>query len=170
MPLGRAANALVLIVPLCIGNSVFFWWFMRSLFEGEFRLDRWAFAALIAVLALGLGRIATGGGRAPLIHNMLVVVRCRQSCRSADAGGRREAGGAGVEGRAAIRLLTHYLLRSAQGLYRYGSGQAYGNHEWDVGDSECASGVSRGLIGLITPTTPISLKAFAPHRRDWRDD
>src|SRR6516164_11385168 len=27
--------AMVPIVPLCIGNSVFFWWFVRSLFEDE---------------------------------------------------------------------------------------------------------------------------------------
>jgi AraC-like DNA-binding protein len=66
--------AKVPIVPLCIGNSVFFWWFVRSLLEDEFRLDRWAFAPLIAVLALGLGRIATGDGRAPTVNSTIVIV------------------------------------------------------------------------------------------------
>ena len=66
--------AMVPIVPLCIGNSVFFWWFVRSLFEDEFRFDRWAFAPLIAVLALGLGRIATGDGRTPMLNSTIVVV------------------------------------------------------------------------------------------------
>lgn len=65
---------MVPIVPLCIGNSVFFWWFVRSLFEDEFRFDRWAFAPLIAVLALGLGRIATGGGRTPTLNSTIIVV------------------------------------------------------------------------------------------------
>src|SRR6516225_3773374 len=65
---------MVPIVPLCIGNSVLFWWFVRSLFGDEFQFDRWAFAPLIAVLALGLGRIATGNGRAPILNGMIVVV------------------------------------------------------------------------------------------------
>jgi AraC-like DNA-binding protein len=66
--------ATVPIVPLCIGNSVLFWWFVRSLFEDEFRFDRWAFAPLIAVLALGLGRIATGHGRAPMLNSTFVIL------------------------------------------------------------------------------------------------
>src|SRR5262249_32116291 len=65
---------MVPIVPLCIGNSVFFWWFVRSLFEDDFRFDRWALAPLIAVLALGLGRIATGGGRTPTLNSTIIVV------------------------------------------------------------------------------------------------
>ena len=66
---------MVPIVPLCIGNSVFFWWFVRSLFEDDFRFDRWALAPLIGILALGLGRIATGHGRAPMLNSAMVVVQ-----------------------------------------------------------------------------------------------
>jgi AraC-like DNA-binding protein len=62
------------IVPLCMSNSVLFWWFVRSLFEDEFRFDRWALAPLIAVLALGLGRIATAHGGAPMLNSTIVVV------------------------------------------------------------------------------------------------
>jgi AraC-like DNA-binding protein len=62
------------IVPLCIGNSVFFWWFIRSLFEDDFRLNRWAVAPLILALVVGLGRITTGGGAAPAINHTLVIV------------------------------------------------------------------------------------------------
>ena len=66
---------MVPIVPLCIGNSVFFWWFVRSLFEDDFRFDRWALAPLIGIMTLGLGRIATGHGRAPMLNSAIVVVQ-----------------------------------------------------------------------------------------------
>jgi hypothetical protein len=63
------------IVPPCIGNSVFFWWFVRSLFEDDFQFDRWALAPFVGILALGLGRIATGNGGTPMVNGAMVVAR-----------------------------------------------------------------------------------------------
>lgn len=46
-----------LLLPLCIGNSVFFWWFALALLEDDFRLEALHVGVLLVVLILGFTRI-----------------------------------------------------------------------------------------------------------------
>src|SRR5712692_5066928 len=67
-----------LLLPLCIGNSVFFWWFALALLEDDFRLEAVHVGVLIAVLALGFARVgarikefAAPGQALAVIHNLI---------------------------------------------------------------------------------------------------
>ncbi len=72
------ANSLLL--PLCIGNSVFFWWFALALLEDDFRLEALHVGVLFVVLTLGFARIgahineyAAAGQVLAAIHNLIVL-------------------------------------------------------------------------------------------------
>ena len=69
-----------LLLPLCIGNGVFFWWFALSLLEDDFRLEAPHVGVLVAVLALGFARagihIAGGAAVGPVlavVHNLILL-------------------------------------------------------------------------------------------------
>ena len=69
-----------LLLPLCIGNSVFFWWFALALLEDDFRLEAKHFGVLIAVLALGFARVAAHivdyiavRQALAIVHNLIIL-------------------------------------------------------------------------------------------------
>jgi AraC-like DNA-binding protein len=77
-PGGWGAGSLLL--PLCIGNSVFFWWFALALLEDDFRLEAVHVGVLIAVLALGFARVgahiverAALGQALAVVHNLIIL-------------------------------------------------------------------------------------------------
>ena len=77
-PEGWGASSLLL--PLCVGNSVFFWWFALALLEDGFRLEAVHVGVLIAVLALGFARVgahiierAALGQSLAVIHNLVIL-------------------------------------------------------------------------------------------------
>jgi AraC-like DNA-binding protein len=77
-PGGWGASSLLL--PLCIGNSVFFWWFALALLEDDFRLEAVHVGVLIAVLALGFARVAAHtsehvalGQALAVVHNLIIL-------------------------------------------------------------------------------------------------
>jgi AraC-like DNA-binding protein len=63
-----------LLLPLCIGNSVFFWWFALALLEDDFRLEAVHVGVLVAVLALGFARIAAYNAQYASLAQALAVV------------------------------------------------------------------------------------------------
>ena len=76
-PGGWGARSLLL--PLCIGNSVFFWWFALALLEDDFRLEAVHVGVLIAVLALGFARVGARiiehdalGQALAVAHNLII--------------------------------------------------------------------------------------------------
>ncbi|WP_291842475.1 hypothetical protein [Bradyrhizobium sp.] len=73
-------GATSLLVPLCIGNSVFFWWFALALLEDDFRLETLHVGVLLVVLTLGFARIgahinelAAPGQALAVIHNLIIL-------------------------------------------------------------------------------------------------
>jgi len=69
-----------LLLPLCIGNSVFFWWFALALLEDDFRLEAVHVGVLITVLALGFARVgarisefAAPGQALAVVHNLIIL-------------------------------------------------------------------------------------------------
>ncbi len=75
------SGAEALLLPLCIGNSVFFWWFALALLEDDFRLEAVHVGVLIAVLALGFARVgahiierAALGQSLAVIHNLVILI------------------------------------------------------------------------------------------------
>lgn len=69
-----------LLLPLCIGNSVFFWWFALALLDDDFRLEAVHAGVLIAVLALGFARFgsrlleyAALGQALAIVHNLIIL-------------------------------------------------------------------------------------------------
>ena len=69
-----------LLLPLCIGNSVFFWWFALALLEDDFHLEAVHVGVLIAVLALGFARVgarinefAAPGQALAVVHNLIIL-------------------------------------------------------------------------------------------------
>jgi AraC-like DNA-binding protein len=73
-------SASSLLLPLCIGNSVFFWWFALALLEDDFRLEAVHVGVLIAVLALGFARVrarmiehAALGQALAVVHNLIIL-------------------------------------------------------------------------------------------------
>jgi len=69
-----------LLLPLCIGNSVFFWWFALALLEDDFRLEALHVGVLVVVLTLGFARIgahindyAAPGQALAVVHNLIIL-------------------------------------------------------------------------------------------------
>ena len=69
-----------LLIPLCIGNGVFFWWLARALLDDDFRIGRLEVAVLATVLALGFARVGSRVAGSPgigqalaLAHNLLIL-------------------------------------------------------------------------------------------------
>jgi AraC-like DNA-binding protein len=69
-----------LLLPLCIGNSVFFWWFALALLEDDFRLEALHVIVLVVVLTLGFARIgahinnyAAPGQALAVVHNLIIL-------------------------------------------------------------------------------------------------
>src|SRR5882724_4422453 len=69
-----------LLLPLCIGNSVFFWWYALALLEDDFRLEAVHVGVLITVLALGFARVgarisefAAPGQALAVVHNLIIL-------------------------------------------------------------------------------------------------
>jgi len=69
---GWGVNSLLL--PLCIGNSVFFWWFALALLEDDFHLEAKHIGVLIAVLALGFARVAAHIVEYTAVRQVLAIV------------------------------------------------------------------------------------------------
>jgi AraC-like DNA-binding protein len=63
-----------LLLPLCIGNSVFFWWFALALLEDDFCLEAVHVGVLIAVLALGFARVGAHIVERAAVEQALAVV------------------------------------------------------------------------------------------------
>lgn len=75
-----AWGASSLLLPLCIGNGVFFWWFALALLEDDFRLEALHAGVLLVVLTSGFARIgarindfAVLGQALTVVHNLIVL-------------------------------------------------------------------------------------------------